>query len=89
MINKASRELTWQFMTSNWQKLSQLFPKDTIARMCEGVTALAKEELLEQTRAFFAVNKVKPGQKLIDQFIEKQAVAVALKKREERTLKAF
>jgi puromycin-sensitive aminopeptidase len=89
MMNKAGRELSWQFMTANWQTIGKLFPKDTIAKMCEGITALTTEELLGQTRQFFSANPVMPGKKLVEQHIEKQAVAVALRKREAKTLQSF
>ncbi|HEY9716939.1 MAG TPA: M1 family metallopeptidase [Trichormus sp.] len=86
MLNTAGRELAWQFVKQNWPTLLKTFDNTSITRMLEGITALVTEELLNETREFFVRNEPKQGKKLIDQHLEKQAVAVAFRQREKATL---
>ncbi|HEY9718752.1 MAG TPA: ERAP1-like C-terminal domain-containing protein, partial [Trichormus sp.] len=86
MLNTAGRELAWQFVKQNWATLLKTFDNTSITRMLEGITALVTEELLSETREFFVRNEPKQGKKLIDQHLEKQAVAVAFRQREKATL---
>jgi len=89
MHNTAGRDLSWKFVKDNWATILKLFPNNSITRMCEGVSALVSEELLNDTGDFFIKNEPKQGKKLIDQHLEKQAVAVAFQKREAATLKTL
>jgi puromycin-sensitive aminopeptidase len=86
MQNTAGRELAWQFVNQNWALLLKTFDSNMLSRMLEGMTALVTEELLNETRQFFIRNEPKQGKKLIDQHLEKQAVAVAFRQRETETL---
>jgi puromycin-sensitive aminopeptidase len=79
----------WTFMSTNWQTILKTFPAMSLTRMCEGVTSLTSEELVEETREFFEKNPLKQGKKLISQHLEKQRVAVSLKNREAKTLNSF
>jgi hypothetical protein len=87
--NTAAREVAWPFVKENWQKILKTFPEVSLPRMSEGVTGLVSDELLKETRQFFKENPMRQGKKLIEQNLEKQSVAVALKNREARTLKTF
>lgn len=89
MTNTAGRDVAWSFMKENWATILKLFPDNSITRMCEGITTLVTEELLADARKFFTEHEVKTGQKIINQHLEKLAVAVALKKRETNTLQSF
>jgi puromycin-sensitive aminopeptidase len=79
----------WTFMTTNWETIFKTFPTMSLTRMCEGITSLASEKLVEETREFFEKNPLKQGNKLIAQHLEKQCVAVSLKNREAKTLSSF
>jgi len=80
--NVSGRELAWNYLKSNWEKMNQLFPENSIPRMCEGVTSLVGPQLEEEVKQFFAINKVKQGGKTIDQHLERLRVAVLFQKRE-------
>jgi puromycin-sensitive aminopeptidase len=80
--NVAGRELAWQFFKSKWDTMVQLFPENSIPRMCEGVTCLVAPELEDEVRQFFDTHKVKQGGKTIDQHLERLRVAVLFQKRE-------
>ena len=89
MLNSAGRGVSWNFVQKNWQAILKTFPDNSITRMCEGISGLVSEELLNQARKFFKEHELKQGGKLIEQSLEKLSVAVALKQREEKTLKSF
>ena len=89
LLNVAARDVSWKFVGDNWDKILNIFPEASLPRMAEGVTGLVSEDLLKQTRAFFKEHPVKQGKKLVEQSLEKQAVAVCLKKRESKTLESF
>jgi puromycin-sensitive aminopeptidase len=80
MMNTVSRDEAWEFMRRNWDTLVNKFPDAALPRMCEGIVGLLKHE--SEVRAFFAVHKVKIGERTIDQHLERLSVAVAFKKRE-------
>jgi puromycin-sensitive aminopeptidase len=79
----------WTFMSTNWLTILKTFPTNSLTRMCEGITSLASEKLIEETREFFDKNPLKQGKKLIAQHLEKQCMAVSLKNREAKTLNSF
>jgi puromycin-sensitive aminopeptidase len=87
--NSAARDVAWPFVKENWQRIIKTFPEVSLPRMSEGVTGLVSDELLKETRQFFKDNPIRQGKKLIEQNLEKQSVAVALKNREAKTLKTF
>jgi puromycin-sensitive aminopeptidase len=89
MLNTAGRELAWEFVKQNWATILKIFDSTTITRALEGITALVTEALLCDTREFFTKNEAKQGKKLIDQHLEKQAVAVAFRQREAQALKTL
>ncbi|HIA51314.1 MAG TPA: M1 family peptidase [Candidatus Melainabacteria bacterium] len=86
MFNPWGRELAWKFMKDNWQKMMKIYPEVMIPRMCEGVTALISEDLLQDVQRHFEQNEVKQGHRTVSQHMEKLAVAVYFKTRERQTL---
>jgi puromycin-sensitive aminopeptidase len=89
LLNPAARDVAWPFVKDNWQKILKAFPEVSLPRLSEGVTGLVSDELLKETRQFFKDNPIRQGKKTIEQNLEKQSVAVALKNREVKTLKTF
>ncbi len=79
-MNTTSRDEAWEFMKRNWETLVKKFPDAALPRMCEGIVGLLTHE--SEVRSFFAVHKVKIGEKTIDQHLERLSIAVAFKKRE-------
>lgn len=80
--NVTARELAWNFLKENWEKMIELFPENSIPRMCEGITSLVSPSLEKDANQFFSVHKVKQGGKAIEQHLEKLRVAVRFKERE-------
>ena len=86
MLNPWGRELAWNFVKENWDKMLQLYPEVMIPRMCEGVTGLISEDLLLDVQDHFERHEVRQGYRTIAQHLEKLAVAVYFKARERQTL---
>jgi puromycin-sensitive aminopeptidase len=82
MMNVHGSELAWNFAKQNWDKIMSSYPDNSIARMCEGITALVSPELEADVQAFFREHPVKQGMKTVAQHMERQRVAVAFKQRE-------
>ncbi|MDH4185891.1 MAG: ERAP1-like C-terminal domain-containing protein, partial [Nitrospira sp.] len=80
--NVYNRELGWEFVKANWEKMDQLFPKQGVRRMCGGIVNLATPELERDVREFFASRKVDLGGKTLEQYLEQLRVAVAFRERE-------
>ncbi len=84
LLNTACRYQAWDFMRGHWDEMASKYPDSALPRMCEGVTALLDRE--DEVKNFFAVHRVRIGGKLIDQHLERLAVAIALRRREGRDL---
>jgi puromycin-sensitive aminopeptidase len=63
--------------------MERLYPSlSGLARMCEGITALATPRLEADVRQFFALRTVVLGGKILEQCLEQLRVAVAFRERE-------
>lgn len=85
--NVYGRELTWEFVKTNWAQMDRLFPKQGLRRMCGGITNLATPELEQDVRTFFTSREIDLGGKTLDQYLEQLRIAVAFRERELPTLK--
>jgi len=86
MLNPWGREMAWAYMKENWDKMVKVYPVVMVPRMCEGVTGLISEDLLLDVQDHFEKNEVRQGHRTISQHMEKLAVAVYFKTREQHTL---
>jgi puromycin-sensitive aminopeptidase len=84
--NVYNRELAWNFVKANWEKMDQLFPKQGVRRMCGGIVSLATPELERDVREFFASRHVDLGGKTLEQYLEQLRVAVAFSERVKASL---
>jgi puromycin-sensitive aminopeptidase len=79
--NVYNREIAWDFVKSNWEKMDQLFPKQGVRRMCGGIVSLATPELEYDVREFFASCNVDLGGKTLEQYLEQLRIAVSFRER--------
>jgi len=90
LANNVSRIEAWEFLERNWETIVEKFPDSALPRMCEAINGLLDRQA--EVEAFFKQHKVRLGGKLIDQHLERLAVAVAFRQREgarlEESLKA-
>ncbi|HMI38316.1 MAG TPA: M1 family metallopeptidase [Nitrospiraceae bacterium] len=87
--NVYGRELAWAFVKTNWEKMDQMFPKQGLRRMCGGIVSLATPELERDVRDFFTLRKIDLGGKTLDQYLEQLRIAVTVRERESRALRAY
>ena len=87
--NVYGRELAWDFLKANWEKMDQLFPKQGLRRMCGGIVSLATPELERDVRDFFTTRKIDLGGKTLDQYLEQLRIAVTVRERDSRALRTY
>ncbi|HJU11966.1 MAG TPA: M1 family metallopeptidase [Candidatus Binataceae bacterium] len=80
LANPVSRYEAWDFVCKNWEAMIQKYPDSALPRMCEGVSGLLDRQ--QEVNAFFEQHKPRLGQKIIEQHLERLAVAVAFRNRE-------
>jgi puromycin-sensitive aminopeptidase len=86
LANPVCRYEAWDFVRKNWDTMVQTFPDSALPRMCEAVAGLLDRQ--PEVNAFFEQHKPRLGQKIIEQHLERLAVAVAFRQREGRNLVA-
>ncbi len=82
-------QMTWDFIATEWSRLTDMFATSSIVRMVGGITTLDRPAQAEACQAFFAANPVTTGSMTLAQLLEKQRVQVALRLREQARLRAF
>jgi len=87
--NVYGRELAWDFVKTNWEKMDQLFPKQGLRRMCGGIVSLATPELERDVRDFFTTRKIDLGGKTLDQNLEQLRIAITVRERDSRALGTY
>ena len=87
--NVYGRESAWAFVKTNWEKMDQLFPKQGLRRMCGGIANLATPELERDVREFFTTRTIDLGGKTLDQYLEHLKIAVTVRERDSRALRAY
>ena len=89
MTNRQLGQLTWDFVTEQWDKLNEVFATSSIVRMVSGIPALDSPAQAAAAAEFFAANPLASGARTLSQLLEKQRVHVALRQREADRLNAF
>jgi puromycin-sensitive aminopeptidase len=86
LTNRTEGAVVWGFVRRNWADINDRFPSNSIVRMLEGITALADETVAADVQAFFAEHEVPQGAKQVEQHLERERAAVALRARMNRSL---
>ncbi len=89
LTNRDHGQTTWTFIQNNWDQLNELFPSSAIVRMLEGLSSLNHPGDTEQIASFVDNHPVPQGEKTLQQILERQRVASALRERESARLSAF
>ena len=87
--NIYGRESAWTFVKTNWEKMDRLFPKQGLRRMCGGIAHLSTPELERDVQDFFTTRKIDLGGKTLDQYLEQLRIAVTVRERDSRALRAY
>ena len=88
-MNREQGRLTWAFIAEHWSKLVDLFASSHMVRIMEGIVVLDSEADERMVSAFFAEHDVPSGDQTLQQLLEQQRVAVALRNREALGLSRF
>jgi puromycin-sensitive aminopeptidase len=80
LINNRSRYDAWDYIRSHWEEMTRKYPDNALPRMCEGVVSLLDRE--DEVKNFFQEHRVRLGGKIIDQHLERLAVAANFRRRE-------
>jgi puromycin-sensitive aminopeptidase len=86
LMNVYCRGQGWDFMTHHWDELIEIFPVNSLSRMCGGIVSLVDEDLEKQVIEFFSRHEVPHAGKTIEQHLESLHVAVKFKEREAANL---
>ncbi|HVN30235.1 MAG TPA: hypothetical protein VMT64_17175, partial [Candidatus Binataceae bacterium] len=79
-----SRYEAWDYIRGHWEEMTRKYPDNALPRMCEGIVSLLDRE--EQVKEFFKEHRVRLGGKVIDQHLERLAIAVRFRSREGKNL---
>ncbi|MGH7842583.1 MAG: M1 family metallopeptidase [Candidatus Binataceae bacterium] len=86
LYNSIARYEAWDFVRKNWDGMIDKYPDSALPRMCEAIVGLLDRQ--PEVNAFFEQHKVRLGNKIIDQHLERLAVAVEFRRREGPALEA-
>ncbi len=86
LMNTSGRYEAWDFIRSHWDEMTRKYPDNALPRMCEGVVSLLDRE--DEVKKFFQEHRVRLGGKIIDQHLERLAIAVNFRRREGKNLAA-
>ncbi|HEY5627223.1 MAG TPA: M1 family aminopeptidase [Nitrospira sp.] len=89
MSNVYGRELGWNFVKTNWDRMDRQFPKQGLRRMCGGITGLVTPPLEQDVRDFFMTRKIDLGGKTLAQYLEQQRIAVSFRERNGGELRKY
>ncbi len=79
----------WAFMTTNWVRLLEILPSNSVVRMLDGITSLTHPEDITAVASFFEAHPVPTGTKTLSQILERQRVGAALRTRESARLESL
>ena len=83
LLNTSGRYEAWDFIRSHWEEMTRKYPDNALPRMCEGVVSLLDRE--DEVKKFFQEHRVRLGGKIIDQHLERLAIAVNFRRARART----
>lgn len=82
LMNPATGETTWRFVTENWEALIERLPANAIPRMLEGITALDTDAMVTATRDFIDAHPIDQGGRQVAQHLERQHINADFRRRE-------
>ncbi len=83
--SRVAGPVAWSFLKSNWAKLNQVFPNNSIPGMISPFSAQSSPEIAADIRAFFAPgtgHEVPQAKKQLEQMLERLEINVNLRSRE-------
>ncbi len=81
LINQHAGDHVWAFVASHWDRLTDSFPSNSVARMLEGIVMLDTSEHVTAVADFLAAHPVPQGAKQVAQHLERQRINAAFRTR--------
>ena len=81
LINQEIGGHVWAFVASHWDRLTDSFPSNSVARMLEGIVMLDRDEQVSAVADFLAAHPVPQGAKQVAQHLERQRINAAFRTR--------
>ncbi len=78
--------LAWRFVRERWDDANRRFPTNLIIRMVEPVTRLTRPQEYADVSGFLTEHPIPQAAKRVEQVLEREAINVALREREEPAL---
>jgi puromycin-sensitive aminopeptidase len=88
LINRDLGDRAWAMVRERWSEAEERFPSQLTIRMVEGVRYLTLPEQVNEAQAFFAAHPIPQSAKMLEQMLERQRVAAALRERATPDLEA-
>ena len=86
--NRQQGPVAWGVLTERWDDVRRVVPSNLVARLLEGISALAEPGLAADIDAFLDANPVPQGQTVIAQHRERLRVHAAFRSRERARARA-
>jgi puromycin-sensitive aminopeptidase len=80
--NPGQGAAAWRFVTRRWDDITKAIPSNLVARLLEGISALAEPDLAAEVESFLDAHPVPQGRVVIEQHRERLRVHVAFRERE-------
>ena len=81
LINRDLGDRAWAILQERWNEAEERFPSQLTIRLVEGVRYLTLPEQVNEAQAFFAAHPIPQSAKMLEQMLERQRVAAALRER--------
>jgi puromycin-sensitive aminopeptidase len=88
-LNRDLGDLAWAFIKEHWDELSGAFPSTLTIRMVDGVRFLSRSDEVADAAAFFETHPIPQSAKSLQQMLERQRIASALRGRATPDLETF
>ena len=89
MVNRDLGDRAWQVLRERWNEAEERFPPQLTIRLVDGVRYLTRPEQVAEAEAFFAEHPIPQSAKMLEQMLERQRVAAALRERATPDLEAY
>lgn len=81
LMNSRTGGHVWAFVAAHWDRLTDSFPSNSVARMLEGIVMLDRAGQPAAVADFLAAHPVPQGAKQVAQHLERQRINAALRTR--------
>jgi puromycin-sensitive aminopeptidase len=89
VMNRDVGDRAWKALRERWDETQDRFPSQLTIRLVDGTRYLTRPEQVAEAEAFFAEHPIPQSAKMLEQMLERQRVAAALRERATPDLEAY